>query len=180
MLKPLKLRDICNAHVIKFYYKLKHGCLPSYFNSFRLTSQDQIHTVHTYGTRLNYIIPANVTRTQFAQNCLRNKQPMVINSSGPNIIQKIYMHSYKGLSWYLKTITTRNYSFCKIEFLYYINLSSSTRDTIICDYNQSARRIRLKIPVACLVLLGMICITISSLSYLCMYVYCNNVFDNTV
>ena len=34
--------------------------------------------------------------------------------------------------------------------------------------------------VACLVLLGMICITISPLSHLCMYVYCNNVFDNTV
>ena len=116
MLKLLKLRDIFNANIIKFYYKLKHGCLPSYFNSFRLTSQDQIHT---YGTRHNYIIPANVTRTQFAQNCLRNKLPMVINSSDPNIIQKIDTHSYKGLSWYLKTITTRNYSFvCNIENCY--------------------------------------------------------------
>ena len=31
------------------------------------------------------------------------------------------------------------------------------------------------IPVACLVLLGMNCI--SPLSHFCMYVYCNNVFD---
>ena len=45
MLTFLKLRDIFNANIIKFYYKLKHGCLPSYFNSFRLTSQDQIHTL---------------------------------------------------------------------------------------------------------------------------------------
>ena len=75
MLKLLKLRDIFNAIIIKFYY---NGCLPSYFNSFRLTSQDQIHT---YGTRHNYIIPANVTRTQFAQNCLRNKLPMVIKGA---------------------------------------------------------------------------------------------------
>ena len=130
---------------------------------------------------------------------------MVINSSDPNIIQKIDTHSYKGLSLYLKTLQQgtipsfvtlrtvtyvqmivnltikliRKFSFCKIEFLYYRNLSSSARDTIICDYNQSAR-IRLKIPVACLVLLGMICITISALSHFCMYVYCNTVFDNTV
>ena len=116
MLKRLKLHDIFNANIIKFYYQLKHGCLPSYFNSFTLTSQDQIHT---YGTRHNYIIPANVTRTQFAQNCLGNKLPMVINCSDPNIIQKIDTHSYKGLSWYLKTITTRNYSFiCNIENCY--------------------------------------------------------------
>ena len=47
MLILLKLRDIFNANIIKFYYKLKHGCLPSYFNSFRLTSQDQIHTWHS-------------------------------------------------------------------------------------------------------------------------------------
>ena len=33
----------------------------------------------------------------------------------------------------------------------------------------------LKTPVACLVLLGMICI--SPLSHLCMHVYCNNLFD---
>ena len=111
-----------------------------------------------------------------------------------------------GVLLYLKTITTRNYSFicniencyiyvqmivnlkiqliikfsfCQIEFLYYIKWSSSTRDTFICDYNQSGR-IRLKIPVACLVILGMICITISPMSHFCMYVYCNNVFDNTV
>ena len=68
----------------------------------------------------------------------------------------------------LKIQLIRTFSFCKIEFLYYRNLSSSTRDTIICDYNQSAR-IRLQMPVACLVLLGMICITISPLShFLCM------------
>ena len=60
MLKLLKLRDIFNANIIKFYYKLKHGCLPSYFNSFRLTSQDQIHT---YGTRHNYTtLPRKVGR----------------------------------------------------------------------------------------------------------------------
>ena len=89
---------------------------------------------------------------------------MVINSSDPNIIQKIDTHSYKGLSWYtlrnvtyyeqmivnLKIQLIRKFSFCKIECLYYGNLSSSTRDTLICDYNQSAR-IRLKISVACLV-----------------------------
>ena len=92
----------------------------------------------------------------------------------------------------LKIQLIRKFSFCQIEFLYYINLSSSTRDTFICDYNQSAR-VRLKIPVACLVILGMICITISPIrasisiinscgpmSHFCMYVYCNNVFDNTV
>ena len=100
---------------------------------------------------------------------------MVINSSDPNIIQKIDTHSYIRFLMVLKTITTRNYSlicniencyictklmgvnlkiqlilkfsFCKIEFLYYRNLSSSTPVTLICDYNQSAR-IRLKIPVA--------------------------------
>ena len=99
------------------------SCSEMTIMSFRLTSQDQIHT---YGTRHNYIIPANVTRTQFAQNCLRNKLPMVINSSEPNIIQKIDTHSYKGLSWYLKTITTRNYSFiCNIENCYIICTNDS-------------------------------------------------------
>ena len=54
-------------------------------------------------------------------------------------------------------------------------MSSSTRDTLICDNNQSAC-IWLKIPVACLVLLGMICISRPTLSHFGMYVYCS-LFD---
>ena len=61
MRKLVKLRDMFNINIIKFYYKLRHGCLPSYFNYFRLTSQDQIHT---YGTRHNYVGP---------NSCKRNK-----------------------------------------------------------------------------------------------------------
>ena len=119
LLKLLKLRDMFNTNIIKFYYKLRPGCLPSYFNSFRLTSQDQIHTYGRPPTRHNYLIPANVTRTQFAQHCLRTKLPMVIHSSDPNIKQKLDTHSYKGFSWYLNSITTRTYSrMCNIENCY--------------------------------------------------------------
>ncbi len=129
MLKLLNLRDMFNINIIKLYYKLRHGCLPSYFNSFRLTSHNQIHT---YGTRHKYIILGNVIRTQFAQNCLRNKLPMVINSADPNIIQKIDTHSYKGFSWYLKIIITRDYSLiCNIENCYICTNGSLFENSVL-------------------------------------------------
>ena len=62
----------------------------------------------------------------------------------------------------------------KIEFLYYIDGFSSTHNTLLCDYVQSAL-IRLEIPVACLVRLGMICV--SPLSHWYMSVYYNIMFD---
>ena len=62
----------------------------------------------------------------------------------------------------------------KIEFSVISMYFSSTPNTLLCDYVQSAL-VRLEIPVACLVLLGMI--FVSSLSHLCMSVYFNIIFD---
>ena len=67
MLTFLKLREIVNANIIKFYYTLKHGCLPSYFNSVRLTSQDQIHTLWC--------------SAQLHNSCKRNKNTICTNLS---------------------------------------------------------------------------------------------------
>ena len=84
--KILKLSDLLRLSTLKFYYKFKHGDLPAYFESFSLSPQGSIHA---YPTRSGSQIRSNFTRTMFADKCLRNYIPCVINSTSIVLSEKI-------------------------------------------------------------------------------------------
>ena len=103
----LNITDMMKHNALKFYYKLKKGKVPAYFENFQILTQEEIHGRET---RFNQLIPGNVTRTLIQQKCLRNYLPGVLNSTSANILEKASTHSYKGFSDYAKLKYIENYS----------------------------------------------------------------------
>lgn len=120
-LRILKIRDLFNLNVLKFYYKFVKGNVPEYFKSFVINEQNEIHD---YNTRFGYLISRNVTRTHKARHSLRNYISTVINNTNQDIIQKIHTHSYQGFSNYAKNTFLKYYSSeCNIQNCYICSLS---------------------------------------------------------
>ena len=112
-LNLLKINDLFKLNILKFYYKLHHKKLPSYFNSFNLNVMQDIHS---HNTRSNHLIQTNKTRTKFAQDCIRNILPPILNKTDELIITKVHTHSYKGFSNYIRNHFINKYSLiCRIQ-----------------------------------------------------------------
>ena len=103
----LKLSDLLRVRTLKFYYKFIHGDLPVYFDSFDLSPQG---SSHTYPTRYGSQIRSNFTRTFFADKCIRNYIPTVVNSTSPETISKISTHSIESFIKYVKRDILNEYS----------------------------------------------------------------------
>ena len=118
----LKLDDLFNINVFKFYYKFCHKTLPIYFNCFDLHTQSEIHS---YRTRSQGNLSRTVSRTKLAQSFLRNVIPIKVNESPMYLTEKINTHSYKGFSDYVKQYYIKLYSNeCNIDHCY---ICSGTR-----------------------------------------------------
>ena len=102
----LKFGDLLRLNALLFYHKLLNNKLPPYFNSFILTP---LNITHNYSTRHGDRIPCNITRTQFAQNCLRHSLPNLINDSPINIRNISLTHSIDWLKKELKRYFIDNY-----------------------------------------------------------------------
>ncbi len=112
----LKVHDIFNLYLLKFYYKYCHNQLPLYFQQMQFSPLNQIHN---YNTRFNQHIPVNYTRTRIAQKCIRNHISKIVNQTNQSIIDKIRTHSLSGFTTYTKRIYLLNYSaVCTIEDCY--------------------------------------------------------------
>ena len=85
-LNLLKIADIFKLLSLKFYYNHVHHELPHYFQEYDFSTN---HDVHNYETRQEHHIPANITRTKMAQNCVRHNVGKVVNSTDQNIMQSI-------------------------------------------------------------------------------------------
>ena len=111
-----QLEDIFPLNMLKFYYKYKHGILPSYFNSFDLVSR---RNIHSHNTRNNHTLCSQITKTNFARKCIRHALPHVINNMSSLVIDKLFSHSYKGFIDYAKFFMLQKYSFdCSIVNCY--------------------------------------------------------------
>ena len=94
-----------NAHteplfkLFGFYYKYVHHLLPDFFYTILLHPRSEIHK---YETRHSNKIQTNKTRHKFADLCIRNQLPLVINAAPTKIIQKLFTHSFGGYSSYVK------------------------------------------------------------------------------
>ena len=118
-LRLLKINDLFELNILKFHYRMQHEKLPFYFHCFNLIA---MRLIHDYNTRSSDFIPRNITRTSFAQQCLRNKLPSVLNDAEQSIISKINTHSYKGFTNYVKNHLINRYSEqCLIQNCYICN-----------------------------------------------------------
>ena len=118
-LSLLKIKDMFTLSILKFYHKLKNNNLPKYFDSYKMKTQAEIHN---YETRAKDQIANNITRTKFAQNCLRNKLPSILNHTSIEVLQKIETHSFKGFSNYVKNRIIKSYTYeCTINNCYICN-----------------------------------------------------------
>ena len=106
-LKLLKIADIYNICLLKFYYKFKKDNLPHYFRD--IVSFSSGHQYFTRGqNKPNY----TYCRTSHAKHSIRNYLPAFLNST-PNIItDKIDTHSLKGFSNYCKVYYISRYQDC--------------------------------------------------------------------
>ena len=115
-LKLLKAHDLFKLSCLKFYFKYKHNEVPVYFKNYEFRSNDE---THNYPTRHGDIIPANVTRTNQFQKCIRHHLPKLINETPNQILEKIWTHSFHGFSEYIKRYYIDNYPLtCTVENCY--------------------------------------------------------------
>ena len=120
-LELLRIEDILDLNILKFFYKFKKGQVPEYFKSYQIQTQDE---KHGRDTRYNWLISTNRTRLMLSDKCLRNYIPHVLNSTPQSALDKVSTHSPNGFSNYMKNIMIRNYSIhCNIANCYVCRFS---------------------------------------------------------
>ena len=115
----LKVSDIYKLNALKFYFNYLHFQLPHFLQSFPFKQRSSIHSYNTRG-RSNLCV--NKTNRKFADACLRNQIPTLVNSTPSNILEKVNTHSLHGFSKYVKTM-----------FLTEYQAECSIRDCYICS-----------------------------------------------
>ena len=114
----LKLPDILSLQEWKFYYKLVHRYLPSYFLQIPFLRQFDLHQ---YATRQNNQIVTPRLKYQLSLCSIKNRLPNMINQAPQSTIDKIFTHSLYGLCFYLKRVFVSAY-----------NLSCLVPDCYVC------------------------------------------------
>ena len=107
-LKLLKLNDLKISHEYKFYFKYSNNMLPKYFDSFKLTQNENIHNHQTRNRNRLHIF---FLKHEFAKRFLRNSIIKRINECPPAIKTKVNTHSLHGFSMYIKQHFIQNYSY---------------------------------------------------------------------
>ena len=98
-LNLLKAPDICALHELKFCYKLENRLLPSYYlNNLFIRNFE----LHSYNVRNNDNLHLPRVRHEFAKSSIQYIIPITFNNAPSLIKEKIYTHSYKGFSQYVK------------------------------------------------------------------------------
>ena len=98
-LKLLKVCDILKLQTLKFYYKYRHGHLPTYL--LNLPFQYNYET-HGHNTRTRNQIHRDKVAHAFAVRSIRHNLPLVVNDTSPEILEKINTHSLQGFAGYTK------------------------------------------------------------------------------
>ncbi len=105
-LKLLRVTEILRLQELKFYYKFKHGLLPSYLQNLPFHTNSE---THNYGTRQNQNIYQPFAKHEYAKRCLRFDLPKLVNDTPTIILDKIDTHSLNGFSWYVKQYFINKY-----------------------------------------------------------------------
>ena len=95
----LKIEDQYRLRLLKFFYYMQNDRLPSYF---RANFLQQNNTFHEYPTRHGdqYAVPR--FHHEYVRSTLRYALVPLVNNTPENIISKVYTHSLKGFTAYVK------------------------------------------------------------------------------
>ncbi len=106
-LNLLKVEDIFKLQVLKFYFKFKNSSLPHYLQSLPLQHNQDIHN---HNTQLSLKIHQLKTNHEYAQQCIRNNLPQIVNDTPKCITDKVETHSLQGFGNYAKQYILKPYS----------------------------------------------------------------------
>ena len=114
-LKLLKMKDIHQIQQLKFYHKLINNQTPKYFTSLDLVFNFENHEHNT--RRRNYI--THIVRREYANLCVRNSLPYLLNNTDQIILNKTTTHSLHGFAIYIKNSILNTYKDeCNIDNRY--------------------------------------------------------------
>ena len=115
-LNLLKIKDIFIHSLLKFYFKFEQKTLPHFFTSMLSIVTHSHDTRHRGGF---YQCKPNTTN---GTKCLRFFLPSLLNEAPPCIKDKVFTHSYKGFSNYVKNhLITQYPSECFVQNCYVCN-----------------------------------------------------------
>ena len=106
-LNLLKITDIFNLSQLKFFHKYINTQLPDYFQKISFIQRNELHQ---HNTRDNHRLHVYVRKHIFADNCIRQSIPKLLNETALCIKQKLYTHSLHGFSSYTKNYVINAYS----------------------------------------------------------------------
>jgi len=102
----LQATHLCALYELDFCFKLMHGLLPVYFNTFAPTRRSEIHG---YSTRNSSAYLVHQVKHSFAKDCIYYRIPIILNTTSPSVIDKIQTHSRKGFKKYIKKYFINSY-----------------------------------------------------------------------
>lgn len=115
-LNLLKVEDILKLQELKFYFRYIHKNLPDYLLKWQIVPKDNIHNYDTRNTQNIYTFR---TKHDFAMKCLKYNLPHAINNTPDLIKDKIYTHSMRGFSIYVKNYFLQKYDYrCTLSNCY--------------------------------------------------------------
>ena len=114
-LKLLKMKDIHQIQQLKFYHKLINNQTPKNFTSLDLVFNFENHEHNT--RRRNYI--THRVRREYANLCVRNSLPYLLNNTDQIILSKTTTHSLHDFAIYIKNSILNTYKDeCNIDNCY--------------------------------------------------------------
>lgn len=106
-LNLLKITDLSALQELKFAFRLENGMLPYYFRVSMHTRHSEIHHYNTRNSN-NLIIP--ISRHNFVCKSIKFRLPVIYNHCPENIKSKMFTHSIKGFTKYVKADIIDKYS----------------------------------------------------------------------
>ena len=86
-----KFKDLFELNILKFYHKLMNNNLPDYFLHLNKVTGAQ---THSYNTHFRNNVRQIQLRHEFRRKCLHYEIARIANNTPPNILKKVYTHSY--------------------------------------------------------------------------------------
>lgn len=118
-LNLLKIQDIISHNELKFYYKYINNQLPKSIQSLNIQRNNNIHN---HLTRIQNDLHCVRVKHEYAKKRIVYNLPKTVNSTPTNIKSKVYTHSFKGFSNYVKNYLLGQYSNdCYIQNCYICN-----------------------------------------------------------
>ena len=102
----LKLPHILQLQELTFYHKYINKKLPAYLQSIPLK---QNKSFHEHLTRSHFKLHITRTNHRFAERCIRNSIPLLVNTMPMEIINKISTHSLQNVARRIKEYYLSSY-----------------------------------------------------------------------